>query len=349
MIDIKLIRENREEVKENIRKKFQDEKLVLVDEVYDLDIKYRDAKMNGDILRNEKNKITLSVGEKLEFSVVGVGRTYEKLGRTRTQYITGSKTITNETGGSYFDVCLEMEKFEYTELDTSQPGNYEITVTRGGISKMYEVEIVEQSATTMSMKLLNSLQATSNNSYEITFLDWDGSVYFTATYYEGDTIDESFAMPQKPADNTYKYEFVGWSPEVETVTQDATYTPIFTSVYINYEVKFLNDDGKFISAYNKYHYGDEVRVPTQTPTKAEDDEYVYTFSGWDKEITTVTGDTVYTATYTKTAKQTQQEQSMPEKILTAIGCNSSLGTGGLSTAVILALVVTLFLKKKRVN
>lgn len=316
---------------------------------YVTQIEQKTISHTNEYVENEKNKITLSVGEKLEFSVVGVGKTYEKLGRTRTEYITGSKTITSETGGSYFDVRLEMEKFEYTQLDTSQPGNYEITVTKGGVSKMYEVEIVEQSATTMSMKTRNSLQTTSNNSYEITFLDWDGSVYFTATYYEGDTIDESFAMPQKPADNTYKYEFAGWSPEVETVTQDATYTPIFTSVYINYEVKFLNDDGKFISAYNKYHYGDEVRVPTQTPTKAEDDEYVYTFSGWDKEITTVTGDTVYTATYTKTAKQTQQEQSMPEKILTAIGCNSSLGTGGLSTAVILALVVTLFLKKKRVN
>ena len=44
MIDINLIRENKELVKENIRKKFQDKKLVLVDEVEDLDKKFRDAK-----------------------------------------------------------------------------------------------------------------------------------------------------------------------------------------------------------------------------------------------------------------------------------------------------------------
>ena len=62
MIDIKLIRENRDIVKENIKKKFQDEKLVLVDEVYDLDIKYRNAKMNGDNLRNEKNKLSGTIG-----------------------------------------------------------------------------------------------------------------------------------------------------------------------------------------------------------------------------------------------------------------------------------------------
>ena len=55
MIDIKLIRENRELVKENIKKKFQDEKLTLVDEVYELDIKYRECKTKADNLRSEKN------------------------------------------------------------------------------------------------------------------------------------------------------------------------------------------------------------------------------------------------------------------------------------------------------
>ena len=44
MIDIKLIRENKDLVKENIKKKFQDHKLALVDEIYDLDIEYRDTK-----------------------------------------------------------------------------------------------------------------------------------------------------------------------------------------------------------------------------------------------------------------------------------------------------------------
>ena len=62
MIDIKLIRENRDLVKENIKKKFQDEKLSLVDEIYDLDIRYREAKMNGDNLRSEKNKLSGTIG-----------------------------------------------------------------------------------------------------------------------------------------------------------------------------------------------------------------------------------------------------------------------------------------------
>ena len=62
MIDINLIRENPELVKENIKKKFQDEKLVLVDEVQSLDAEYRAAKTRGDTLRGERNKISKQIG-----------------------------------------------------------------------------------------------------------------------------------------------------------------------------------------------------------------------------------------------------------------------------------------------
>ena len=62
MIDINLIRENKELVKENIRKKFQDKKLVLVDEVEDLDKKFRDVKQKGDNLRALKNSRSAEIG-----------------------------------------------------------------------------------------------------------------------------------------------------------------------------------------------------------------------------------------------------------------------------------------------
>ena len=62
MIDIKLIRENRDLVKENIKKKFQDEKLGLVDEVYEYDITYRECKMKVDELRSKRNDLSASIG-----------------------------------------------------------------------------------------------------------------------------------------------------------------------------------------------------------------------------------------------------------------------------------------------
>ena len=62
MIDIKLIRENPELVKENIKKKFQDEKLVLVDEVKDLDEKFRLSKTRADELRAKRNHDSKEIG-----------------------------------------------------------------------------------------------------------------------------------------------------------------------------------------------------------------------------------------------------------------------------------------------
>ncbi len=62
MIDIAFIRENKELVKENIRKKFQEEKLPLVDEIYDLDIAYRKTKQKMDEARAEKNQKSDQIG-----------------------------------------------------------------------------------------------------------------------------------------------------------------------------------------------------------------------------------------------------------------------------------------------
>ena len=62
MIDIRLIRENPELVKENIKKKFQDQKLELVDKVAALDTEYRDAKKKGDDLRAFRNTKSKEIG-----------------------------------------------------------------------------------------------------------------------------------------------------------------------------------------------------------------------------------------------------------------------------------------------
>lgn len=63
MLDIKFVRENKDKVKENIKKKFQDQKLVLVDEVIELDEKVRNDKLEGDNLRSEKNNTSSEIGK----------------------------------------------------------------------------------------------------------------------------------------------------------------------------------------------------------------------------------------------------------------------------------------------
>ncbi len=62
MLDIKFVRMNPDVVKENIKKKFQDEKLPLVDEVLELDKRNRDIKQEVEALRADRNKISKEIG-----------------------------------------------------------------------------------------------------------------------------------------------------------------------------------------------------------------------------------------------------------------------------------------------
>ena len=97
MLDIKLVRTNPELVKENIRKKFQDEKLVLVDEVLDLDAKFRAAKTKCDELRNKRKVMSKEIGglmgkgmkeeaEKVKAEVSAIGAELEQLEKDETTY-----------------------------------------------------------------------------------------------------------------------------------------------------------------------------------------------------------------------------------------------------------------------
>ena len=62
MLDIKFVRENPDAVKENIRKKFQDAKLPLVDEVIGLDAKYRKCLQEAENLKAQRNKLSKANG-----------------------------------------------------------------------------------------------------------------------------------------------------------------------------------------------------------------------------------------------------------------------------------------------
>ncbi|MBQ7129143.1 MAG: serine--tRNA ligase, partial [Clostridia bacterium] len=62
MIDIRFLRENPDVVKENIKKKFQEHKLSLVDKAIEFDVKKREAQSEADSLRAERNKISKQIG-----------------------------------------------------------------------------------------------------------------------------------------------------------------------------------------------------------------------------------------------------------------------------------------------
>ena len=76
MIDLKFLRENPEVVKQNIKNKFQDHKLPLVDEVIELDAKARAVQQEADDLRASRNKLSKQIGQ-----LMGQGRGSKSTGK----------------------------------------------------------------------------------------------------------------------------------------------------------------------------------------------------------------------------------------------------------------------------
>ncbi len=104
MIDIKFLRENPEAVKENIKKKFQDYKLPLVDEVLELDKKSRGLKLKGDELRATRNSLSSQIGllmregkkedaEKIKLQVNQINAELEENEKLEEQYSSNTRNI----------------------------------------------------------------------------------------------------------------------------------------------------------------------------------------------------------------------------------------------------------------
>ena len=152
---------------------------------------------------------------------------------------------------------------------------------------------------------------------DVTFVSDDGKTVLQTTNYDLNAVPSyTGTTPAKAEDDKYTYTFAGWSDGTKTygptdtlpaVTDDATYTAVFDSTVKQYTIKFVDEDGSVLQS-GDFDFGSTPAYTGTTPTKAEDDDYTYTFAGWTPAIVSVTGNTTYTATFTKTAKSTEPEE-----------------------------------------
>ena len=140
------------------------------------------------------------------------------------------------------------------------------------------------------------------NKYTVTWVNWDNKElekdedvpYGATPEYDGDA-------PTKAGNAQYSYKFTGWNPALSPVTGDVTYKAQFEAVTNKYTVTWVNWDNKELEKDEDVPYGADPEYDGDTPTKAADAQYTYTFKDWTPEVKTVTGDATYQATYTKEA------------------------------------------------
>ena len=133
--------------------------------------------------------------------------------------------------------------------------------------------------------------------YLITFKNYNGMVLQKKNVAYGTIPEYTGATPTKPRTQQYSYTFAGWSPELTEVSGAATYTARYAEVLNQYTIIFVDEDGTELER-QEVEYGKKPVYQGETPVKAEDEQYTYTFAGWTPAIVAVTKNATYRATYT---------------------------------------------------
>ncbi len=177
----------------------------------------------------------------------------------------------------------------YTGEMPSRPNTAEYTYTFAGWSP----EIVSVAGDAKYTALFDSIK----NSYTITWKNEDGSVIQSETLEYGSTPAHANIYKENTAE--WSYTFTGWTPQIVPVTGDAEYTATFTATKNTYTITWKNEDGIVLQS-GEVAYGEAPVYIGEMPSRPNTAENTYTFSGWDKEVVTVTEAATYTATYTAT-------------------------------------------------
>ena len=140
----------------------------------------------------------------------------------------------------------------------------------------------------------------------------------TEEYYKAGELPNYKGETAKEQDDKFVYTFKGWDKTIEAASADVTYTAVYETK-AKYRITWVIDG---VETKETYLAGVKPSYKGKV-TKAEDDDYTYKFTGWDKEIVAAEADAVYTAVFSKTAKNPTADDGSKE----AKGCGSSISAG----------------------
>jgi hypothetical protein len=216
--------------------------------------------------------------------------------------------IYNQNGSGNFNITLfdviENEENKISETEHEYGTNIQLTVNDIEGYEFTKWEVISDSNTiTGNTNTIEFIMPEENvvikcyytlRQYTIKFMNGDEPLQETTVNY-GEIPAYTGETPTKASDGQYTYTFNGWEPEISTVTGEATYTATFKATLRQYTIKFMNGDEPLQET--TVNYGEMPTYTGETPTKASDGQYTYTFKGWDPEISAVTGNQTYTAQF----------------------------------------------------
>ena len=244
----------------------------------------------GETPTKESDNTYRYIFDKWNKEIVAVTKDAEYTATFKEEYIEYRVIFQDEDGTEISNKTYHYGDTVEKPVNPSKASTDEYTYEFAGWDK--EVSNVTEDVT------YKATYTTTKNKYTVTFVNYDGTVLYESEVEYGKVPEYTGTTPTKESDNTYSYTFDKWNKEIVAVTKDVEYTATFKESYIEYTIKFVDDDGTELSS-KTYHYGDTVTIPNN-PSKDATDKYIYEFAGWDKEVTTVAKNETYKATYNVT-------------------------------------------------
>ena len=133
------------------------------------------------------------------------------------------------------------------------------------------------------------------NKYHVIFKDYDGTVLQDTELEYGSMPRFNGTAPTRESDDDYIYTFAGWKEEFKPIVGETVFNAKYSARTNKFTIKFVNYNGEVLLT-KSYKYG-EMPVFDGTPVRANDSQSHYTFIGWDKPLTAVTGFTTYVAVF----------------------------------------------------
>ena len=156
----------------------------------------------------------------------------------------------------------------------------------------------------------------SENIYEIVWKNYDGTALKTDILPYGTLPSYGNAAPERAKTAQYTYTFTGWTPNITSVTENATYTAQFSEKVNEYTVTWRDYDGTVLKT-ETLDYGTTPVYSDAAPTKAGNAQYTYTFTGWTPNITSVTENATYTAQFSEKVNEYTVTWKDGEEVLAA--------------------------------